>query len=294
MSDKRSIIDIPLVRRLIEAQFPQWKDLPIRPIEIGGWDNRTFHLGHQMLVRMPSAAEYAPQIEKEYRWLPQFAPLLPLQIPEPLAMGNPGDGYYWKWSIYKWLEGESAISAKVDNLCEFAASLARFLIAFQLIDSTGGPTPGLHSFYRGGSLTTYDPEVQHALKILNNKIDCKATSRVWEMALSSTWKRNSVWIHGDISVGNILVRSGKISAVIDFGQLAIGDPACDLVIAWTLFNGKSREIFHAMLPLDGDTWARARGWALWKALIVAAAFTNPGNPESVQCFRIIDEVCKTI
>lgn len=200
------------------------------------------------------------------------------------------DGYPWKWSIYGWLDGETAASGRIADLCEFAVDLAQFLKAFQSIDSTGGPLPGLHSFYRGGLLMTYDAEVRQALIALEGKIDVGTATKVWEEALATTWKGKPVWVHGDISAGNLLVQDGRLSAVIDFGQLAVGDPACDLAIAWTFFSEKSRKVFLDELPLDGETWARGRAWALWKSLVVAAGFKNPNNFESVQCWRIIKEV----
>ncbi len=285
-------IDTALVRRLIAAQFPKWKDLPIRPVVSSGWDNRTFHLGEKMVVRMPSAAEYAAQVEKEHKWLPKLAPLLPLLIPVPLAMGEPGEGYPWKWSIYRWLEGSPASSAPIADLSDFATNLAQFLIALQRIDSIGGPPPGPHSFYRGGELKIYDSETRRAIAALNGKIDARVAMEIWEAALATRWQGSPVWVHGDISPGNLLVQEGRLCAVIDFGQLAIGDPACDLAIAWTFFRGKSREVFRTMLPFDAGTWARGRAWALWKALIVAASFTSPNNAEALQCWRIIDEVIK--
>ena len=142
MNHPQLVIDASLVRRLVGAQFPQWKDLPVRPVALSGWDNRTFHLGKEMLVRMPSSAEYASQVEKEHQWLPKLAPLLPLQIPAPLAIGKPADGYPWKWSIYRWLEGETASSAPIADLVVFARSLAQFLSALQRIDPTGGTCAG--------------------------------------------------------------------------------------------------------------------------------------------------------
>lgn len=283
-------LDVALVRRLIATQFPEWKDLPIRPVASSGWDNRTFHLGEHMVVRMPSAAEYAAQVEKEHRWLPKLAPLLPLPIPVPLAIGEPGEGYPWKWSIYRWLEGNPAASAPIADLCDFAKSLAQFLLALQRIDPTGGPLPGPHSFYRGGELKIYDSETRKAIAALKGKIDANAAIEVWEKALAISWQHSPVWVHGDISPGNLLVQEGSLCAVIDFGQLAIGDPACDLAIAWTFFESESREVFRTMLLLDAGTWARGRAWALWKALIVAAGFTSPNNAEALQCWRIIDEV----
>lgn len=285
-------IDTTLVSKLITNQFPQWKDLLIRPVVSSGWDNKTFHLGDHMLIRMPSAADYELQVEKEQRWLPILAPFLPLPIPYPLGKGRPDEGYPWKWSIYQWLEGESIASAKIGDLCGLAKDLAHFLTAFQRIDPANGPEPGLHSFYRGGSLANYDSEVREALRALDGKIDTDAALNIWETALTTIWCSSPVWVHGDISAGNLLIQNGHLSAVIDFGQLAVGDPACDLAIAWTLFKGKSREIFRMILQLDPDTWNRGRAWTLWKALVVAAGFTNPNNTESKECWRIIDEVLK--
>lgn len=287
---ERVIIDTSLVRRLIASQFPQWENLPIDPVATSGWDNRTFHLGKDKSVRLPSAAEYALQVEKEHQWLPKLAPALPLLIPVPLAIGHPEFGYPWKWSIYRWLEGETAASAKIDNLTSLAVDLANFLIALQKIDATDGPSPGLHSFFRGGSLSVYDSETRHAIAALQDKIDTISANDVWKTALSTTWTHPPVWVHGDISAGNLLVQKGKLCAVIDFGQLTTGDPACDIAIAYTLFHGKSRETFQKKLPYDQGTWARARGWTLWKAMVVAAGFTNPYNSESQQCFRIIADV----
>ena len=285
MDDKPLIIDDRLARRLISSQFPKWKDLPIYPVKFSGWDNRTFHLGEHMLVRMPSAEEYSLQVEKEQLWLPKLAPLLPLPIPEPLAKGEPALGYPWKWSIYRFLEGDTAASAPIDDLSIFAAHLANFLIALQSIDSAGGPSPGPHSFYRGGSLMTYDAETREAIFTLRDKIDVDAAIKVWEEALKTSWQSPPVWVHGDISASNLLVQEGRLSAVIDFGQLTLGDPACDLSIAWTLFKGESRKVFRDTLPLDAGTWTRARAWTLWKALITAVK-----NQETAKHLNIIEDV----
>lgn len=285
-------INSGLVHRLIATQFPQWKDLPIQAVALSGWDNRTFHLGEEMLIRMPSSAEYAAQVEKEQHWLPRLAPLLPLPIPEPLAMGEPMFDYPWKWSIYRWIAGEIASSSHIDNLSDFARDLAHFLSSLQRIDPSGGPIPGPHSFYRGGPLKTYDAEVRRAIALLKDKIDVDAATKVWEAALATTWEAKPVWVHGDIAPGNLLVQNGKLSAVIDFGQLTIGDPACDLAIAWTFFHDDSRRTFRKMLLLDVGTWVRGRGWTLWKALIVAAGLTNTIAAEAEACLRIINEVLK--
>ena len=288
--DNQLRIDATLVRKLIASQFPQWKHLEIKPVAHGGWDNRTFHLGDTMLVRMPSAAQYAQKVEIEHQWLPILGPLLPLQIPVPLEIGQPGSGYPCKWSVYRWLQGESAATAPVTDMCDFAKRLAQFLMALQNIDPTHGPTPGPHNFYRGGSLKVYDAQTRQALAILKNKIDIAAATHIWEAALATKWNKPPVWVHGDISLGNLLVQNGQLSAVIDFGGLAIGDPACDLAITWTFFKGESREVFRSGLDLDEGTWARGRGWTLWKTLIIAAGLCETNNIEGENCWRIIDEV----
>jgi aminoglycoside phosphotransferase (APT) family kinase protein len=293
-------IDTSLVSRLIATQFPQWARLSIRPVKAGGWDNRTFHLGDHMTVRLPSAAPYALQVEKEHRWLPKLGPFLPLPIPVPLAMGAPTEFYPWAWSVYQWIEGTNAAIAPVNDLSEFAISLADFLIALQRIDPAGGPPPGQHNFFRGGPVSTYDGETRRAIATLDGRIDAGAATTVWEAALAATWTGSPVWVHGDVSAGNLLVRTGGLSAVIDFGSSAVGDPACDLAIAWTLLEGRSRAAFRAALPLDDATWARGRGWTLWKALITLEKHLDSaplllrqgfgGQVEASIARRVIDEV----
>ncbi|UVK53750.1 aminoglycoside phosphotransferase family protein [Mesorhizobium sp. AR02] len=287
--DGKLTIDTALVSRLVAAQFPQWRDLAVRPVEFGGWDNRTFHLGDEMTVRLPSAAAYSLQVAKEHRWLPRLAPLLPLPIPVPLAMGMPAEGYPWHWSVYDWIEGETAKRARIADLSKFAADLAGFLTALKRVDPTGGPAPGQHNFFRGGPLTVYDGEARQAITALGNRIDASAASAVWEAALAATWQGPPVWFHGDVASGNLLVEDGRLSAVIDFGTSGVGDPSCDLAIAWTLFQGESREVFRAGIAVDDAAWARGRGWAQWKALITVAGHTD--NQAEVEKSRhVINEV----
>jgi aminoglycoside phosphotransferase (APT) family kinase protein len=283
-------ITVALVERLITAQFPHWADLPITPAVPQGWDNRTFRLGTNMSVRLPSAQRYILQVEKEHRYLPRLAPLLPLPIPVPVAKGRPGDGYPFPWSVYRWLDGDTASRERINNLSEFATDLAHFLAALQRIDSSAGPPPGLHNFYRGGPLTVYDGETRRTIAALGVAIDAEAATSVWDAALAASWHGAPVWLHGDVAVGNLLVQDGQLSAVIDFGGVAVGDPACDTVIAWTLFDGASREAFRSALPVDAATWARGRGWALWKALITLAGYITTDPAKAGEARRIIDEV----
>ncbi|MES0090216.1 aminoglycoside phosphotransferase family protein [Mesorhizobium sp. M0030] len=289
MPDPKPTIHTDLVRRLIAAQFPQWRHLPVRPVAFGGWDNRTFHLGNDMTVRLPSAAPYALQVEKEHRWLPRLAPLLPLPIPVPLAMGEPGEDYPWQWSVYRWIDGETAKTAEIADRRQFAVDLAKFLIALRRIDPAGGPPAGQHNFFRGGSLSVYDNQTREALQALQGQIDTQAATAVWYAALAATWQGSPVWFHGDVAWGNLLVQNGRLSAVIDFGTSGIGDPSCDLAIAWTFFQGESREAFRAAIDVDEATWARGRGWTLWKALITVAGH-DANQAEAERSRRVIDDV----
>ncbi len=285
-------VDVELVTRLVAAQFPQWASLPIGELIPQGWDNRTFRLGDRMTVRLPRADEYARQVEKEQAWLPRLAPLLPLPIPTPVAQGVPSDGFPWPWSIYRWIDGETSSRARIGDVQKFAADLAAFLVALRRADAKDGPAAGVHSFYRGAPLHVYDSEVNRAIRHIGASIDRQAVTEVWTTALSTEWMAAPVWFHGDVSAGNLLVRNGTLTAVIDFGLCGIGDPACDLVIAYTLFEGSSRQIFRSGMALDDATWARARGWALWKALIVAAGTAGTPSPErdAVIARRVIDAV----
>ncbi|MEV0810774.1 aminoglycoside phosphotransferase family protein [Micromonospora sp. NPDC050200] len=260
-------IDVALVRRLVAGQFPHWADLPVRPVQAGGWDNRTFHLGDGMTVRLPSGPGYAAQVAKEQRWLPVLAPHLPLPVPTPLAQGEPAEGYPFGWSVYRWIEGQQARVERIADLTAFATGLAGFLGALQGIDAGPGPAAGPQSAWRGGPLRTYDAETRTAIAALGDRIPEKLVTRIWELALRSTWHGPPVWFHGDVAFGNLLVRDGRLAAVIDFGCCGVGDPACDVTIAWTLFTGGSRSAFRDALAVDEATWNRARGWALWKALI---------------------------
>jgi len=260
-------ITTELIKRLLEEQFPQWAELPIRPVEKDGWDNLTMRLGDTMSVRFPSAEMYAPQVEKEHRWLPVLRQHLPVAIPVPLGKGVPGVGFPRPWSVYEWLPGQQARPQRVSDPVRMAEDISGFLTAMRQIDATRGPKAGLHSFYRGAGPGHWDDSARTAISALTDLIDTSAAFDVWQTALSTDWDAPPVWFHGDMSGGNLLVRDGRLSAVIDFGTCGVGDPACDLVIAWSFFHGAGRDSFRQGLALDDDTWARARGWMLWKAAI---------------------------
>ncbi len=283
-------IDAELVRRLLADQYPQWSRLPIHPVLPGGWDNRSFRLGADMLVRLPSAQEYAAQVDKEQQWLPMLAALLPLEVPQPLARGSPTVEFGCPWSVYQWIDGDTAKAGAIGDGIDFARDLASFLNALRGIDATQGPAPGLHNFHRGGALATYDTQARRAITALAGRIDVEAATSMWHEALRSCWTAPPAWLHGDISAGNLLLRNGKLVAVIDFGNLGIGDPACDLTIAWTPLDAQAREVFRNAIGLGGDVWSRARGWALWKALIVIAGHCDTSEVERRQSTRTLEAI----
>ena len=283
-------IDAALVARLIAGQFPQWAELPVTPVVPGGWDNRTFRLGEALSVRLPSAEGYVSQVAKEGRWLPVLAPQLPLPIAQPVALGVPADGYPWPWSVCVWLPGESAETGRIDDLRTFATDLARFLVALQAVPAADGPPPGPHSAWRGGPLSTYDQETRRSTLLLADQLDSGAALAIWDAALKTPWSGPAVWFHGDVSAGNLLLSGGRLSAVIDFGCAGVGDPACDTVIAWTLFAGESRAAFREALGCSAATWARGRGWALWKALITLAEHLKTGSARAQLARHVLDEV----
>jgi len=278
------------IRQLIDTQFPKWKELALTPLYPKGWDNHTFRLGDALLVRLPSSEAYASQVKKEQKWLPPLAPHLPLQIPEPVAMGEPSSFYPWHWSIYRFLPGKTVTETKPD-LIDSAKRLAHFLTAFHQIDASEGPPAGRESFYRGSALKVYDREVREALEQLKNQVDTKKALTIWEEALESHWTRPPVWVHGDLSPSNLLTENGKLTSVIDFGQLCTGDPACDTAIAWTLFNGQSRETFFQTLSLDDQTYQRGQAWGLWKALITLAKSTEAHKHEKTILQQTLEELC---
>ncbi len=257
-------IQAELVRRLVGEQFPRWADLSVVPVARGGHDNRTFHLGREKIVRLPSGKEYVPQIEKEAKWLPYLAERLTLPVPFPLAQGKPGAGYPFPWSVNRYVEGELLNGGSVPDMRRFAADLADFLRELQGIDPHGGPAAGEHTFFRGASPMVYGEQTEAALKELKKELPARRLWEIWEAAAVKP-ERPPVWLHGDIAPGNLLVRDGTLCGVIDFGIMGVGDPACDYAMAWSFFDSGGREVF--LRGLDEGTAARARGWALWKALI---------------------------
>jgi aminoglycoside phosphotransferase (APT) family kinase protein len=272
-------IDIPLVRRLLAAQFPQWASLPIQPVWPLGTDNALYRLGNELVVRLPRGERSSQTLEKEIEWLPHLAPQLPIAIPLPKAKGMPAKGYPFSWSVYTWLKGENVNDHVVADLNQLAVDLAHFIAALQRINPTGGPSPGAHNFFRGAPLRTRDGMTRAAIKTLDKTIDGDAVTRVWEAVLRAPeWNLPPVWVHGDLDRQNVLVEQGRLCAVVDFGGLGVGDPACDVMAAWKLFSSSARDNFRAELSVDESTWMRSRGWALSQAVMALSYYTEETNP----------------
>ena len=284
-------IDASLARRLLTAQFPQWANLSLEPVDSAGTDNAIYRLGDGLAVRLPRFRRVADHVEKEHRWLPKLAPFLPLSIPTPLGKGTPALGYPWNWSVYRWLEGETATIKRIADLRQAAIALGQFITALQRIDPAGGPLSGPQNESRGVPLAMRDSETRSAITTLRNVLDADAATVAWDAALQApVWQGPPVWLHGDLHEGNLLAEHGRLSAVIDFGLLGVGDPACDLMVGWTLLSAKTRAVFRSALQIDDATWARGRGWALSFGLTALAYYLN-SNPGLASISRhTIDEV----
>jgi aminoglycoside phosphotransferase (APT) family kinase protein len=275
-------IDEDLVRALVREQFPRWADLPVRQVLPGGWDNRTFRLGEDLAVRLPSAEGYAAAVEKEQRWLPALAPQLPLPIPEPVGHGTPTAEYPWAWSVNRPAAPSGSPRGRGRTAAGPGCSAARACHRATSADVTGGPIAGPHSFFRGGDLAVYEAEARAVIDDLPDRDLARWAGVVLDRALTTSWESDPVWVHGDVADGNLLVAGGRLSAVIDFGSSAIGDPSCDLVIVWTSFDRATAAVFQEAVGLDDATWQRAAGWALWKALITLDA---PGSRRTIDRLR---------
>lgn len=268
--------DAALVHRLLEGQFPRWAGLPVKLVESYGTDHDIYRLGEQLSVRLPRIGWATEQATREAEWLPRLAPHLPLALPVPVALGRPAEGYPFTWSVHEWLPGENA-NGTLDDLDRAAVDLAAFIVALRRIDTTGAYVrpPGK----RGSPLAEFDDAVRRSVERLGDRIDGPATLRAWQQSLDApVWDGPEVWVHGDLLPGNLLVVNGRLSAVIDFGGLNVGDPACDLQPAWNVFTGDSRQRFRAELAVDDASWLRGRGWALLQAVMAMPYYwdTNPG------------------
>ncbi|MFB4292404.1 aminoglycoside phosphotransferase family protein [Nonomuraea sp. ATR24] len=277
------LIDDKLARRLVDTQFPQWAGLPLELLDPAGSDHVIYRLGEKLSVRLPRHDGAIGQAAKEAAWLPRLAPHLPLAVPAPVAVGEPAFGYPWPWAVSRWLTGEVATVETLGDSAEAAVELAAFLTALQRLTPVP-PRAGL----RTEPLSGRDRDTRAAIAATGGVFDAAAMTALWDAALAApAWDRPPVWVHGDFHTGNLLVDGGRLSAVIDFGGLAVGDPACDLMIAFTLMSPGSRAVFRAALGVDDATWLRGRGWALATGLNAYTAYAATSPRVAAQTARQI-------
>ena len=262
-------LDEAFVRRLIAAQFPDWADLPLRRVEPSGTVNAVFRLGAELSVRLPRLNGPTTPGGKEFEWLPKLAPLLPMDVPVPIAQGRPSDDYPWFWEVHTWVDGDTVPVEEIDEV-QAARDLAGLIKTMQQLDPAGAP-PG-----RGIPLAERDESVRHWLARFDGD---PAVTAAWERALAAPpWDGRPVWHHGDLDMRNWVVRDGRISGVIDWGAMGVGDPACDVMVAWKLHSPQACDAFRDALPTDDATWERARGWVVSQAVAILAYYTPENNP----------------
>jgi aminoglycoside phosphotransferase (APT) family kinase protein len=278
--------DMSLVRRLLRAQFPQWAALAMERVPSTGTDNALYRLGNDMVVRLPRIDWAVEGSRREREWLPRLAPLLPVAIPVLLAQGTPAEGYPWEWGVYEWLEGENPTIDGIADSDSLARDVAQFVDALHRIDLTDGPPAT-----RGVALHMRDDPTRTAIAALRGLIDTEATTALWEAALQTPpWSRAPVWVHGDLAPGNLLLQGARLTAVIDFAGVGVGDPACDLIVAWNLLPVAARSVFRAALDVDDATWDRGRGWALSVALIQLPYYKDTNEALAANAGHVIREV----
>ncbi|WP_439383094.1 aminoglycoside phosphotransferase family protein [Amycolatopsis lexingtonensis] len=275
-------IDAALARRLVDTQFPRWAGLPLRRLAPAGSDHVIYRLGEELSVRLPRHSGAIEQAQKEAEWLPRLAPHLPLAIPDPVAVGEPGFGYPWPWAVSRWLDGETATVDALSESHEAALALAGFLTALHRFDVE--PAGDLTR----RPLAARDPATRSAIAETGDTFDAAAMTELWDAALAHR-DGSPVWCHGDFHTGNLLTTGGHLSAVIDFGELGVGDPACDLIIAFTLMSAGTRATFRAALDVDDATWTRGRGWALATGLNAHTAYAAVDPRVAAQTTRQITQ-----
>ncbi|MFL5953024.1 MAG: aminoglycoside phosphotransferase family protein [Gaiellaceae bacterium] len=269
MHENEVLADPPLVRRLLAEQMPQWAGLQVAEVPLGGTDNAVYRLGDDLVVRLPRIEWAVEARAKEHHWLPRLAPLLPVAIPVPLALGKPGAGYPWPWSVYRWLDGaDPSIHHEIDRDA-LVPDLVRFIEAMHRIELPDGP-----SVWRAGPLEVAGAAIEKALGVLGGTVDQTAIRSVWQRARAAPqWNGPPRWVHADLDARNILVARGRLSAVIDWSGAGVGDPACDIGVAWKGLSPAARAEFRAALDVDDATWERARGWTLTQAVNALSYYT---------------------
>jgi aminoglycoside phosphotransferase (APT) family kinase protein len=273
------------VRRLLADQLPALAALPVRPVSSVGTVNAVFRLGDDLCVRVPRVPAWAESLDREWRWLPELAPHLPLAVPEPVAWGRPGDGYPLHWGVLRWIEGEPYADDVVADEVAAARALAGFVAAMRRVDAAGAPVAGRRP------LRELDHQTRAAIASVPDLLDARATTAAWQRALDApVWTGAPTWIHGDLLPPNLLVRDGRLVAVIDFGGAGGGDPATDVIAAWSVFGPAGRQAYREALDVDDATWERARGIALHQAALIVPYYRHSNPRFTAVALRTVGQV----
>jgi len=294
LHDDEVDIDTDLVRRLVAEQFPHLNDLPVTEFSSTGTVNAIYLLGDELCVRLPRVQRWASGLERECKWLPLLAPSLTLQVPAPVVKGSPTSYYPFVWAIFRWIDGETYAPDRIDDERRAAADLAQFVAELRRKDL---PPIDDETPYGGRpSLAEQDAAVRAWIGQAGDLIDGPAVTAAWEDALSGpAWDGTYAWIHSDLVPPNLLVKDGRLRAVIDFGATGLGDPATDLNPAWSVFGQVGRTLFRDLVGADDDTWRRGRGIAIIQAagLVPYYVVTNPAySALGRRMFReILADIC---
>ena len=286
MHEAELAVETEVVRRLVADQLPQLASLPVRPVASTGTVNAVFRLGEALCVRLPRVPAWAVSLDREREWLPRLgAAGLPLEIPVPVHHGRPGAGYPLPWMVLEWIEGLPYADGLVDDECRAAQDLAGFVRALRGLDPSRAPLAGRRP------LLELDGQTREAIRASADLLDAPACLAAWDRALRSpVWDRRPAWIHGDLLRPNLLVRDGRLRAVIDFGGVGAGDPATDVVPSWSVFDRAGRAAYRDALDVDDGTWERARGIALHQAALIVPYYRDTNPAFTAVALRTVREV----
>ncbi|MFG1908792.1 aminoglycoside phosphotransferase family protein [Kribbella sp. NPDC048928] len=284
-------IDTPLVRELVAGQFPQWAALPLEPVDSGGMVNAIYRLGSDLSVRLPLRPSSIDAVRREQAKLAALAPVLPVAIPAVEAIGSPTDAFPGEWSVHRWLTGTHPAAGALADPHGLATDLAAFVEAFRRIDLPDRPPAYLGERRTRAPMVDMDDSTRQAIGELDSLIDTRAALTSWEESLAAPYDGREVWVHSDLTPGNLLVSAdGRLTAVLDFETCGVGDPACDLFPAWHLLPTNVRDEFRTALNVDDATWLRGRGRVLSQAVNVWA-YQKDTNPAIANYARpVISEV----
>lgn len=255
-------VDEVLVGGLLASQLPHLADRLISRVEPWGTENAIWRLGEDLVIRLPRIHWAVGQIDREAVWLPRLAPQLPVAVPVPVAVGEPGCGYPYRWAVHQWLPGEGASLDRVEDVERFALDLAETVRQLKAISTDGAPA----ARNRARPIADYDGATRKAIDAASHLIDAPAATEVWEQALAAEPHTGpQVWVHGDLE-GNCLVGNGRLCGIVDWGSACAGDPAVDVQVVWSpLFTDASRNTFLDALDVDDATIACSRGAAINQA-----------------------------